>query len=165
MDMKKGPLIFLGVLIIALFFILGVQYGKRVQTADEALKLLLTIAPSPSISPSEHSQRISIQEFDSNSCGFSFLYPSTIQPKKLSSTSGEFIDKEHQSVISFDCQNKQASTAEATKASTLDSKMGIEYTQNNATTVQVEHPLKDYPISITFTSEYSELIKRTFEFQ
>lgn len=165
MGMKKGPFIFLGILIITLFFILGIQFGKRVQTADEALKLLLTIAPSPSINPSRTSPSISFLKLDSKTCGFSFLYPSNLSTKKTSSLSGQLIDEGKQTVISFNCNNIIESLPEATSSVTLNEMKGIEYVNNGSIIIHVDNPVKDNTITLSFPSDYKELIIRTFQFQ
>lgn len=161
--MKKGPLILLGVLITTLFFILGMQFGKRVKTADEALELLLTIAPSPS--PIDQAPAVPFQNFESSSCSFSFLYPEDLLIKKISSVSGEFIDENQQTVINFVCKEELSVPQEATNSVSLDDENGIQFQDSDLTTIQIEHPTKNFPLVITFQTDYRELIERTFKFK
>ncbi|QQS44607.1 hypothetical protein IPM65_03340 [Candidatus Roizmanbacteria bacterium] len=162
--MKKGPLILLGVLITILFFILGMQFGKRVQTADEALQLLLTIAPSPSILPVTQKPIPSFRLFDSTTCGFSMLYPESLSTKKISSNSGAFIDETSNSVMSFTCNEEMPVVSEATSSVTLDDVDGIEYLSNDTNTIRIEHPTRETTLSITFEIAYRTLVERTFIF-
>lgn len=164
MGMKKGPLILLGVLITILFFILGMQFGKRVQTADEALQLLLTIAPSPSVLPVTQEPVSSFRLLDSTACGFSMLYPEGLIAKKISSNSGSLIDKNNNSVISFICNEKMPVLSEATSSVILDDVDGIQYQSTDTTTIQVEHPTRETTLSITFEIAYRNLVERTFIF-
>ncbi len=161
--MKKGPLILLSVLIITLFFILGMQFGKRVKTADEALKLLLTIAPSPS--PINQAPIAPFQDFESSTCSFSLLYPEKLHVTKTSSVSGEFIDENQHAIISFKCKERLALQSEATSSVTLDDAKGVQFQDSDLTTIQIEHPTKNFSVVLTFQTVYLELIERTFKFK
>jgi len=46
-SMKKGPIIIVALLIAFLLFIGGMQYGKRVETANKAIAIILSITPPP----------------------------------------------------------------------------------------------------------------------
>jgi len=162
--MKKGPLIFLGVLVITLFFILGMQFGKRVKTADEALQLLLTIAPSPSITPADSKITSPVRQLTSSTCGFTFLYPVDLEPKFISSNSGALINTQQDTIISFRCEEGSNIINEATSSVTLSGVDGIEYTKKDTVTVEINHPAQDFKIELKFPVDYHALIERTFKF-
>lgn len=163
MCMKKGPFIFIGVLIITLFFILGIQFGKRVKTADEALQLLLTIAPSPSISPMDTLAENTFKEFTSSTCGFSFLYPADLLIKKTGSNSGELL-KNNNTAISFLCETEAKSAPQATASIALSGIEGTASIQDDMKTVRMKHPSRNFTLELVYTTYYQTLIERTIEF-
>lgn len=162
--MKKGPLIFLGFLVITLFFILGMQYGKRVKTADEALQLLLTIAPTPSIIPADQSRTSPVKMLTSSTCGFTFLYPADLVPKITSSNSGSLINSQNDTIVSFSCNERPNTISEATASVTLSGVDGIEYSNEDMIIVEVDHPVQKLPLELRFPKDYRTLIEQTFNF-
>src|SRR5690554_726309 len=103
--MKKGPIILLCILVLALVFIMGVQYGKRVDTTEEAIQLVLTIIPTPTTTVPEGKKTHAFSTFESKSCGFSFIYPTDLTPRAESRLSGklELEEESSTSPISFSC--------------------------------------------------------------
>lgn len=162
--MKKGPLILLGILIVTLFFILGMQFGKRVKTADEALQLLLTIAPTPSVFPTISSITNPVEQLTSSTCGISFLYPAGLEPRATSSDSGALINTKNDKIISFSCGLSTMHPSEETTSVKLSNVGGIEYTQGDIVVVEIKHPSRGLTLKLQFPTHYRSLIERTFEF-
>jgi len=77
--MKTKSYIFLFVLLIVLFFILGVRYGQKVEKNNKVVDYLLSIPPSPSPPPSP---TISYKDYKSKRWGLKFTYPSNIEVKE-----------------------------------------------------------------------------------
>ena len=77
--MKKGPIIIIALLTALVLFIGGMQYGKRVETADKAIAMILSITPPPytiTIIPHEY---ITVKNED---CDLSYLLPDYAQDTK-----------------------------------------------------------------------------------
>src|SRR3989344_9222531 len=78
-SMKKGPIIIIALLTALVLFIGGMQYGKRVETADKAIAMILSITPPPytiTIIPHEY---ITVKNED---CDLSYLLPDYAQDTK-----------------------------------------------------------------------------------
>lgn len=132
--MKKGPIIIIALLISLLLFIGGMQYGKRVETADKAIALLLSITPDPEIItvvPQSYS-RISHKE-----CGITYMLP-------------DYAQKQENAVI-IKCQE-----GFATPSAQLDTKTSVELFIDNPTTKE--------KIYIQAAKEIAPLIKETVSF-
>lgn len=115
---KKGPYILILLLVIILIFILGVQYGKRVNVADTAIAILLSITPSPSPKP----QQIPITKYDSYShaeCKISFLYPSYLKLDHESSQEAKFISSDKKQFIKIQCPTKLENRIENTDSTSI----------------------------------------------
>ncbi len=74
--MKTKPYIFLFVLLLILFFILGVRYGQKVEKNNKVVDYLLSLpSPIPPISPTP----ITYKEYKSKKWGLKFTYPDNLQ--------------------------------------------------------------------------------------
>ena len=77
--MKKGPIIIVALLIAFLLFIGGMQYGKRVETANKAIAIILSITPPPyTITIIPHKYITVTNE----NCGLSYLLPDYAEDTK-----------------------------------------------------------------------------------
>ena len=132
--MKKGPIIIIALLIALVLFIGGMQYGKRVETADKAIEMILKITPPPytiTIIPHEY---ISVTNED---CGLSYLLPDYAQDTK--------------DIITITCDKNSASDS-----AMLDKK---EYSQ-----LMIDNPTTKATVLIEVKNEFLPLIERTLTF-
>jgi hypothetical protein len=72
--MKIKPYVFLFILLIVLFFILGVRYGERVEKTNKTINYLVSIAPTKPI-PTQ--LPLKFETYKNSDCGVNFMYPST----------------------------------------------------------------------------------------
>ena len=96
---KKGPYFLIGSLVLVIFFIAGLQYGKQVEKANKTITALLSVSPTRPDEPI----KISYDRFKHKECGVSFVYPSLISLLKQSSTSAVLENKQAQESINLDC--------------------------------------------------------------
>ena len=74
--MKTKSYIFLFILLLILFFILGVRYGQKVEKNNKVVDYILSITPTkvpPTPTP------ISYKEYKSKKWGLKFTYPDNLQ--------------------------------------------------------------------------------------
>ncbi|PIY68555.1 hypothetical protein COY90_05345 [Candidatus Roizmanbacteria bacterium CG_4_10_14_0_8_um_filter_39_9] len=100
MNKKLTPYIFLTVLIVVLFFILGFRSGQQVEKTNKMITALISIAPTATLAPTP--PLLSLEKYESPGCKLSFLYPNyfTIQRE---SSSGAMLVYRTQS-INFSCE-------------------------------------------------------------
>lgn len=72
--MKIKPYVFLFILLVVLFFILGVRYGQRVEKTNKTINYLISLAPTKPI-PTQPT--LKFDTYKNSDCGISFMYPST----------------------------------------------------------------------------------------
>ena len=70
--MKPKTYIFIALLLILLFFTLGVRYGQYVEKQNKVIDYLLSITPTPSPTPTP---TITYIEYKSRRFGLKFIYP------------------------------------------------------------------------------------------
>lgn len=77
--MKIKSYIFLFVLLVILFFILGVRYGQKVEKNNKVVDYLLNLPiPTAQISPTP----ITYKEYRSKKWGLKFTYPANLEVKE-----------------------------------------------------------------------------------
>lgn len=72
--MKIKPYVFLFVLLVVLFFILGVRYGQQVEKTNKTINYLISIPPTK---PPPTATPLKFDTYKNSDCGVSFMYPST----------------------------------------------------------------------------------------
>jgi len=168
--MKKGPIILIGFLIITLIFILGVQYGKQVNTTEEALKLVMSLAPTPTVSVEPTPKTQSFTPFESTACGVSFIYPSELQPVKESSQAASFQNEKKEKQIQVTCAGDILPIPDelksATTSVTIDEKYQTGYFIDNDEYIlfTMRHPTKKFDVVITVFHDLLPLVEKTLEF-
>ena len=81
--MKTKSYIFLFILLLILFFILGIRYGQKVEKNNKAVDYLLSLpTPTTPISPTP----ITYKEYKSKKWGLKFTYPANLEVKESSKT-------------------------------------------------------------------------------
>lgn len=108
--MKMKPYIFLAVLFVVLFFILGIRYGQKVEQANKTINYYLSLPPTKPIEPT---RSLEYKTYVHKTCGIAFLYPLWLTKEKETTVSAEFSEK-NKTMISFTCgknTNPSPSTA------------------------------------------------------
>lgn len=108
-NMKKQKLVpfaFLGALLIIAIFIVGVQYGRKVAEVDKTIHFLISITPTKVITPTALPD-VKYTTYAGKSCNIEFLYPSTLQVEKESSTGARFTN-DKKAHIEFLCSPKES---------------------------------------------------------
>ena len=81
MRSKKGSFILILLLLIVLVFIVGVRYGQRVEMANKAVSLNLSLTPN---GPTTTKAPLRFTTYINKACGFELLHPSTVNVIKQS---------------------------------------------------------------------------------
>lgn len=111
---KLGPYIFIAVLMVVLFFILGVRYGQKVEKTNKTIDYFISLTPAKSPTPVPIGFKLYLNKI----CGLSFLYPSTISLDKNATDTAEFL-QDNKLKIKIDCAKKIVSpTLAETKIAT-----------------------------------------------
>jgi len=83
-SVKTKSYIFLFVLLIVLFFILGVRYGQRVEKNNKVIDYLLRFpSPTAPITPTP----LIYKDYKSKKWGLKFTYPSNLEVKESTNAS------------------------------------------------------------------------------
>src|SRR3989344_2576673 len=98
---RKGPYILLVVLLLILFFILGVRYGQRVEKANKEIAQLLKITPLQQPSPTKP---VSYLNYTNAACDLEFVYPSNYKILKEQVESASFSSNKKDAVFAFSCE-------------------------------------------------------------
>ncbi|PIZ65288.1 hypothetical protein CO051_02560 [Candidatus Roizmanbacteria bacterium CG_4_9_14_0_2_um_filter_39_13] len=169
--MKKGPIIFILILLLTLVFILGVQYGKKVNVADEALSLLMSITPNPPAQdPIE--KHYAFEMYTNDTCGVSFVYPNSLH-LKIASSGASLLSANDTSEITVSCSKElDQSTKMKEKSATQSielrefSVQGEKIQNDKGEYIQFshKHPNRNLYITVTASKSILPLIEKTFEF-
>ncbi len=158
---KKGPIILLSILTIFLFFILGMQYGKKVESTNKSVSYTLSLTPAQKPSQALITP-ISYSEFKNEQCALSFLYPATMTIEKQSST--EALLKYNSQSIAVTCSKEiPVDTKKASGEALLDSKKSLTFSSGNIIEYRVRNNINKL-IIISVTKELSPLIEETISF-
>ncbi len=102
MRQKRGPYIFLIILIIVLVFILGIRYGQSVEKTNKVIDYFLSLPPTkPQTTPAP----LRFETYTNKVCGIKFLYPSFLKKEEDSSDSARFAEK-NITVLVLSCKEK-----------------------------------------------------------
>lgn len=103
MTKRLTPYIAFGIMLIILFFILGVRYGQQVEKTNKTINYLISRFPPSPLSPSSPpSPPLNFLSYDHKGCGIKFIYPSSLKKQKESSLSAEFVENKEK-VLTVDC--------------------------------------------------------------
>lgn len=171
MSMKRGPIILILVLVFVLIFILGVQYGKKVNVADEALSLVMSITQTPAPTQSPQTNTTYLIYTDSI-CSVSFLYPNTLKLKNAS-TEAALVNSDQINELIITCIEDPTPTQErqeniATRSVELRqfSLVGENVEEVNEVFVRFskKHPYNNRTVIVTVNENLLPLVEKTFEF-
>ncbi len=105
---KLGPYLLITTLLLIITFTFGVKYGRKVEETNKAIKVILSITPTSSPSPTPTEKPLEFLEYSHQSCGIKFLYPQTLSETNQSSKSAKFINKKtNLELLSFWCEKKK----------------------------------------------------------
>lgn len=158
---KKGPVLLISLLVTILVFIVGMNYGKKVEEADKTIRYVLSLTPSAK--PTVINTQISYEEFINELCGFTFLYPNNLTIQKQASTEALLKSDTESIEVSCDKEVKLDTTLASTEA-LLDNKAGIVLTNKNIQEYRVRDN-DNQLIIIKTTKELAPLIEKTFSFK
>ena len=91
---KSGPYYLITILLLILFFIVGVRYGQRVEKKNKEVSAILSITPKQM--PKEY------KKYKNDFCNLEFTYPSKLKIGKETTSSAEFRSKNNE-VLNFSC--------------------------------------------------------------
>ena len=102
---KIGPYLLIGILLLILFFTLGVRLGQKVEKTNKVIDYLVSIKPTqkvPSVTPP--AAKLGFATYANNNCGIKFLYPNALKIIQTASNSATFNnqDKREDLVVSCD---------------------------------------------------------------
>jgi|GEM_PF-1494381 len=168
--MKKGPIIFLTSLVILLSFILGIQYGKRVEVTDQAVQELIQMVSLPPTEAPITRDPLIFEYLLSSTCGFSVVYPSSYTVHKISTYEGELLNGS-QAALSFSCNpktliTKDKKTGESTSSASFDGMPAVIYStsDNETATISLTHPTRNSIVSLSFSQALKPLFESSFVF-
>ncbi len=157
----------MGLLIIASIFILGMQYGKRIEMANKSIINLLTITPTPQINlPVDPALTFSV--YTHEGCGIGFTRPT--QFKTIKETSIGATLKHNNQILSFECPVKQvddlgkSENLTATTSVILGNKKIEGYTEGQNVRFITDHPYKKTPVIFSIDNNLLPLIQSTLQF-
>lgn len=164
--MKKGPIILITILLLTAIFIVGMQYGKRVEKADQVLSLLTaTVSPSPQ--PIKETP-LTFTEFTHEGCGISFTKPIDFRATKESTLGATLLYNSQ--IIAFECPAKQVNElvksdkTTATASVILNNKKIQGYAEGQNVRFIVDHPYKKTPIIFSIDNNLLPLVQSSLEF-
>jgi hypothetical protein len=79
---KPKTLVLIVVLLLILFFILGVRYGQKVEKANKVVDFLLSITPPPTPTKTPTPTLLIFEEYKSKRWGLRFKYPKNFEIKE-----------------------------------------------------------------------------------
>ena len=163
--MKKGPLFLLISLLLICIFILGIQYGKRIEIANKAFTFTPTISPSPKATKESS---FTFSPYTHTGCGLSFTRPTSFKATKESSLSATL--EYNKQIISFECPQKQvnqlAKTDKTTATSSVilnDKKIKAVQEGENIRFIE-DHPYRKTPVIFSIDHNLLPLIESSLKF-
>lgn len=98
---KNGPFLLIAILILIVFFTLGVKLGQRVEKTNKTINYILSLTPSPSLpTPTITPQTLGFSNYSNKYCGIKFLYPTDLKIDE-SSSSASF--KKNTDLLTINC--------------------------------------------------------------
>jgi hypothetical protein len=165
---KIGPYIFIAILVIVLFFILGVRYGQKVEKTNKTIDYIISLTPAKTPTPPP----IGFKPYSNNVCGLSFLYPDTLSLDKDATDTAEFF-QDKKLKIKIDCTKKNispmvAETKIATEEIILKNKKMIVKISHNDQEFLYKFSLKNSinlkNIEVTIEKNLYPLFEKSLEF-
>ena len=162
---KKGPFILISLLVIAMIFILGMQYGKQVEKTDKVIEYILSITPSQTPMPTD-ADPIIYKTYLQKDCAVSFVYPSNLLITKEASEESILQSKNKKEVIKLICsENAPDSPTISSREAKLDREPAVAYEDNKEHRIEyrVRSP-KGSIIVITVSDQLAPLFENSFSF-
>ena len=129
MKRNRAPYIFLLFLVLILVFVGGLRYGQSVEKTNKVVDFILSITPSPTVSPVRPSP-VSFRQYNMKGCNISFLYPTSLTVGRSTSDSGQLMDANDPAIL-FSCAPGATTFSELNGKQTSPS--AISYKDHNVT--------------------------------
>ena len=84
---KPKTLVFIVILLLILFFVLGFRYGQSVEKTNKVFDFLLSITPTKKPTPTPSPTNFIFEEYKSRRWGLRFKYPVGFEIKESTKTS------------------------------------------------------------------------------
>lgn len=166
MSRKITPYVFLGLLAIVLFFILGVRYGQQVEKTNEVIDFMATLAPSPKATsiPTATQAPLSFSPYKHLGCGIELVRPSLVSIGKEGTDSATLTEKS-EIMLAFSCaKNISIQTASPSGRITIQN-ITAPYTRKGRTLVfTITNPLNGKRIEFETREEYVPLLEKSLRF-
>ncbi|NTU46034.1 hypothetical protein HGA88_00210 [Candidatus Roizmanbacteria bacterium] len=169
--MRKNPYVpflFMGVLVMILIFVGGVRYGTSVEKTNKKIAFILSITPTPRLSPSV-APTVSFQTLRLPTCGISFLYP-TVYTLQKSASDEAVLQEQGKDILSLNCQDPlQSLKIESPKTASESVKLStttVAFTtpQPGMYLFTFQNPMNRRKIQATVSKTYFDLFETTLEF-
>lgn len=157
------PYLFLSILTLILFFIIGIRYGQHVEKTNKITSYLISIAPSGTTAPTQ--PPLAFKTYKQSSCGVQFLLPESYKVEK-ESTDGAMIQENNIIKISFEC-TKQLTLSQPTPGTTTLSfqKKTIAVSETNDKYIfTLRNPYNNFPVTFSVEKALYPLLEKSLEF-
>jgi hypothetical protein len=175
MQNRRLPYLFLLLLIFIIIFILGLRRGIEVEKTNKKMNYILSITQTrPTIiSPSPYPP-VNYLTFQHKGCGLRFLYPSSLEKTKETTTSAQ-LQSSVGEVLEFTCEKSDTITPTvvdekiATESVTLVNQQvtAVKKTVDNRIEnldITIKNTQKNIPVRIQISKTLLPLFERTLEF-
>lgn len=169
---KLGPFIFVLGLIGIIIFITGVQYGKHVQTADEAIRIASEFieAQRAQEKNTPETNSLSFVEVSLSGCGVEMILPSSFVLQEESSQSATIADDLEDVVAVISCQTSGAQATPVPSGAQKTITNGVSYTtwtmpdKENWQQGTLKHPKRAGTIDIKAHERVLPYLQRVMQF-
>jgi len=90
--MKPQSYLFLTVLLMVIFFLLGVRYGQKVEKTNKVIDYLLSLTPTRKLTTTPTPTPLSFEEYKSRRWGLRFKYPANFEIKESTNAPEVFLE-------------------------------------------------------------------------
>jgi len=160
MSKKAFPYLFLALLVAILLFIVGVRYGQHVEKINKTISYFISIAPSPSLSPTN--APLAFVNYSHTGCGVSFLIPNELEKTNESSVSALFSTHTKQLAVALSCEKKLFTQEKQERAIIVNTFRTFETTTKDTMSYRIYNPKKNVVLIITAAKNYIPLIQKSF---
>jgi len=84
---KPKTLVFIVILLLILFFVLGVRYGQKVEKTNKIIDFILSITPTPKPTETPTPTPLVFEDYESKRWNLKFKYPKNFEIKEASNAS------------------------------------------------------------------------------
>lgn len=171
---NSRSLVFIGILLIVFFFLIGIRIGKKIQQIDSK-----KIVASPIQNPKIVFTALKLKKFIASACGFQFLYPAEFEESENATNEASLIYKANPqnnttNIITISCDSpskmkeftdkkKQLKTEGIRVVDTIDINL-YQSDITNTAYVYFIHPTSDKQILMRIPHSLLNLFESTLKF-